>query len=128
MRITNHANLPRDQIARIEVALAEPQNLNDVMRWALAHPPSTFIPAVVAEVVVQDEFTHDVVVPYGDGLVLVYDTTLLGAVTAVAVWDHVPSADEILEKRLADSWEPRPSMLRGGDKVVGHAACVVTNI
>ena len=30
---------------------------------------------MLAEVVVQDEYTHDVVVPWGDGLWLVYDCT-----------------------------------------------------
>jgi hypothetical protein len=45
------------------------------MRWALSHPPGTFLPEVVAAVVLQDEFTHDVIVPWRDGLVLVYDTT-----------------------------------------------------
>jgi len=41
----------------------------------LSHPAGTFIPQVVADVIVQDEFTHDVVVPWREGLVLVYDTT-----------------------------------------------------
>ena len=45
--------------------------------------------------------------------------------TAVAVWDVTPSADEILSKRLAGGWKPMPSMLQGGDKILGHAACLV---
>ncbi len=75
MRIVNHANLPLEQIAQIEGELSGQQNLNDVMKWALSHPNGVFIPSVVADVIVQDEFTHDVIVPYRDGLVLVYDTT-----------------------------------------------------
>ena len=75
MRVVNHANVGPEEVARIEGELAGQQNLNDVMRWALSHPAGVFIPSVVAEVVVQDEFTHDVIVPYRDGLVLVYDTT-----------------------------------------------------
>ena len=51
----------------------------------------------------------------------------MGAITAVAVWDHLPSADELLEARLAEGWEPRPSLLKDGDRVVGHAACSVTS-
>jgi hypothetical protein len=39
----------------------------------------------------------------------------------------MPSADEILSKRLADGWEPTPSMLKAGDKILGHAACVVVD-
>ena len=34
-----------------------------------------FVPQVVADVIVQDEFTHDVLIPWREGLVLVYDTT-----------------------------------------------------
>ncbi|MDX2010569.1 MAG: hypothetical protein SFW67_10280 [Myxococcaceae bacterium] len=46
-------------------------SLQDVVRWAFAQTP----PRDVAAVVVQDEYCHDVVVPWRDGLVLVFDTT-----------------------------------------------------
>ena len=75
IRILNHASLSPSTIAEIEAQLPEEQNLKDVMNWALSHPPGTFTPKVVADVIVQDEFTHDVVVPWREGLVLVYDTT-----------------------------------------------------
>jgi hypothetical protein len=75
MRVVDCANLPPEEIARLESELAGQQNLNDVMKWALSHPKGVFIPPVVSQVIVQDEFTHDVIVPYRDGLVLVYDTT-----------------------------------------------------
>jgi len=75
MRVLNYANLPSEEIAKIEVELSEQQNLNDVMKWALAQPKGIFIPTVVADVIVQDEFTHDVIIPYRNDLVLVYDTT-----------------------------------------------------
>ncbi|QQS40636.1 MAG: hypothetical protein IPM63_14890 [Acidobacteriota bacterium] len=45
--------------------------------------------------------------------------------TAVAVWDHIPTADELLEARLERGWKPTPSRLKEGDIVEGHAACVV---
>ena len=75
MRVVNYANLSAEHLADIERELSGPQNLNDVMKWALAHPPGVFTRTVVAGVVVQDEFTHDVIVPWRDNLVLVYDTT-----------------------------------------------------
>ena len=75
MRVVNHADLTPEALASLEGEVSKQQNLNDVLRWALSHPPGVFIPSVVARVVVQDEFTHDVIVPYRDGLVLVYDTT-----------------------------------------------------
>jgi hypothetical protein len=40
------------------------------------------------------------------------------------VWDHLPSADEILDARLAAGWRPLPSALATGPRVLGHAAKV----
>ena len=75
MQVLNHANLPSEVVADIAAKLSSQENLKDVMAWAFSQPPGTFISAVVSEVIVQDEFTHDVIVPWRDGLVLVYDTT-----------------------------------------------------
>lgn len=49
----------------------------------------------------------------------------MGGITAVAVWDHLPSANELLEVRLAAGWVPRPTLMKDGDRVAGHAACLV---
>lgn len=75
MRVVNQASLSPEEIAQIESELSGQQNLHDVMKWALSHPKGVFIPSVVASVIVQDEFTHDVIIPYRDDLVLIYDTT-----------------------------------------------------
>ena len=44
---------------------------------------------------------------------------------AVAVWDHAPDADELLQARLARAWSPTPTATRDGPRVLGHAACAV---
>ena len=75
MRVLSHATLSSETLAAIQEELSAQENLKDVMLWALSCPRRDFIPSVVAEVIVQDEFTHDVIVPWRDGLVLVYDTT-----------------------------------------------------
>ena len=75
LRVLNYANLPREVIAEIESELSEQHALKDLMIWALSDSGKKFIPGVVKDVVVQDEFTHDVIVPWGAELVLVYDTT-----------------------------------------------------
>jgi hypothetical protein len=75
VRLVNHADLPPERLAGIEAELSGQKNLGDVLRWASAHPAGVFVPTIVAKVVVQDEFTHDVIIPWRDGLVLVYDTT-----------------------------------------------------
>jgi hypothetical protein len=46
-------------------------------------------------------------------------------VTAVAVWDHRPGADELLQDRLAHGWRPTPTRLQTGEAILGHAACLV---
>ena len=74
MRVISRGNFTPEVIAEIEAQITHQKDLQDLMNWALSEP-SDFIPRVVAEVVVQDEFTHDVVIPWRDGLVLVYDTT-----------------------------------------------------
>ena len=75
MLVLNHAKLSPETIAEIEGELSAQENLKDMMAWALSRPRDTFVPSVVADVIVQDEFTHDVLVPWRNGLVLVYDTT-----------------------------------------------------
>jgi len=46
-------------------------------------------------------------------------------VTAVAVWDHCPTEEELLEARLAAGWTPTPTAMRDGDKILGYAACLI---
>jgi hypothetical protein len=46
-------------------------------------------------------------------------------VTAVAVWDHRPTKMELLDARLSKGWEPTPTTLREGERVLGYASCVV---
>ena len=44
--------------------------------------------------------------------------------TAVAVWDHMPGARELLDARLAAGWRPTPTATREGEVILGYAACV----
>ncbi len=71
MDVTFNALLPGDQRDEIAQAVQGHRTLSDVVLWATAHRP----PLQIADVVVQDEYTHDVVVPLRDGEYLVYDTT-----------------------------------------------------
>jgi hypothetical protein len=71
MAIEPMAAFPAATLASIEAVVAGQQTLEDVVRWGLAQKP----PRLVEQVVVQDEYTHDVVVPWAAGVYLVYDTT-----------------------------------------------------
>jgi hypothetical protein len=48
----------------------------------------------------------------------------VGQLTAVAVWDHKPSADELLAFRVEAGWRPTLTPLQTGPAVLGHAACL----
>ena len=73
MKITNLANLPENEFAELENELAKHKTLGQVLTWA-GLQKENFLPRTVAEVITQDEFTHDVIIPYKN-IFLVYDTT-----------------------------------------------------
>jgi len=74
MKVLNLTNLPENEFAKLEQELAKHKTLGQVLTWATAKPKADFLPQIVSEVITQDEFTHDIIVPYKD-LFLVYDTT-----------------------------------------------------
>ena len=43
---------------------------------------------------------------------------------AVAIWDHRPTAQELLDRRLERGWRPTPTATIEGDVVLGYAACL----
>lgn len=72
--ITNLSNLSKNEFASLQAELAKHKRLGDVLKWANSKPKEDVIGQTVAEVITQDEFTHDIIVPYRD-LFLAYDTT-----------------------------------------------------
>jgi hypothetical protein len=58
-------------LARFRIALRELRTLAGVLDWLRVQEP----PRLVADIVTQDEYTHDVVVPWSERLVLVFDAT-----------------------------------------------------
>lgn len=69
--LNDRVGLPEATLAELREIIADHGMLNRAIRWAMSAEP----PRPVALVVVQDEYTHDIVVPWRDGLVLVYDCT-----------------------------------------------------
>ena len=69
--IETRGNVDGAVLASIETLVATQKTLEDVVRWGLARKPA----AMIELVVVQDEYTHDVVLRWADGVYLVYDTT-----------------------------------------------------
>jgi hypothetical protein len=66
-----HTEVSAELRSSIEALFASQKTLEDVVRWGLAQTPAR----IVEEVVVQDEYTHDVVLRHPSGVYLAYDTT-----------------------------------------------------
>lgn len=64
-------SVPATLVARAQAALAHHVTLADVLRWAREQVP----PRAVAEIITQDEYTHDVVLPFEGEYFLAFDAT-----------------------------------------------------
>jgi hypothetical protein len=63
--------IPPELIARAAAAFAFRQTFADVLEWARQQQP----PRQVSEIVTQDEYTHDVVLPFDGTHFLAFDAT-----------------------------------------------------
>jgi len=75
MRIDNPCSLSAARFAAIVVDAGQPTTVGQLLAWGRKNPGLFASPGVLSDVVVQDEFTHDVVVALTNQLVLVYDST-----------------------------------------------------
>ena len=71
--VENRAALPADRFAALAAAVAAHRSIKRALDWSLSQDP----PVAPADVIAQDEFSHDVLVAYADapGCWLVYDCT-----------------------------------------------------
>ena len=74
MKIENLANLTKKDFAKIERELASHKTLGQVLNWANTKSKEYFLPQIVAETILQDEYTIDVIIPFR-AMFLVFDTT-----------------------------------------------------
>lgn len=71
LSVEDRVGLDPARRAEIEAAVGGFAVLTRLVRWGFESDP----PRVISNIVAQDEYTHDVVVPWGDGLILVFDST-----------------------------------------------------
>jgi len=71
VQIIEQVPLTEQERGRLQAQVSEIHNLEDLLNWASALEP----PVPSPEVVTQDEYTHDVLVPVTDGRVLAFDTS-----------------------------------------------------
>ncbi len=69
--IENRAALPADEFARLAAVVAGHTSMKHAFDWLLSRSP----PVVPADMVTQDEYSHDFVCPLPGGAWLVYDST-----------------------------------------------------
>ncbi len=69
--LANHANLSEVQAHRLVSEVRPLATLEEVVHWGLRQQT----PRMVLEVLVQDEYCHDVVLEWDFGKYLVFDTT-----------------------------------------------------
>ncbi len=118
--LTDRAQLKPDERTEIEALIASQPTIEEVVHWGFAERPRRFI----SDIVVQDEVTHDVTIPWRGDIVLAYQTTCFGAVTGVVAWRGQPSARELLDCRVAQGWRPLKTRTQSGERVLGYAACL----
>jgi len=70
----NLSSLSDTEFALLASEIDKHTGLNQMLAWAATKPKGQVHPQFVAEVITQDEFTHDVIVPFRTAF-LVYDTT-----------------------------------------------------
>lgn len=75
MKVVNRAGVPLSELASIELEVAGHRTLQQVLAWGLTRQMGKSRHQVISKVVTQDEYTHDVVVPWREELVLAYGTT-----------------------------------------------------
>lgn len=72
--VLNYSTKFAGDLSDIIREIEEHNSLRETLAWAATKPKTDVHSQVVTEMITQDEFTHDVIVPYRD-LFLAYDTT-----------------------------------------------------
>jgi hypothetical protein len=69
--VENRANLPAEQFDPIRRTVETHRTMEIALAWFFAQVP----PLTPEDLIPQDEFSYDLLVPYRDGLYLSYDTS-----------------------------------------------------
>jgi len=75
MKIQNRAGLAIRLVEQLSEGLKNVESLSDVLKWGRSASSGAASPSVITDVVVQDEFTHDALVPWQSGQALVFAST-----------------------------------------------------
>jgi len=70
LKIQNRAGLNPFDLAELQASLKGLASLADVIAWGRNQPAGSVRPEVITDVVVQDEYTHDAIVPWNQGAIV----------------------------------------------------------
>jgi hypothetical protein len=71
IQVENRAGIASEVFHALALELAVQRSVRHVLEWLLHHDP----PLRMDDMVTQDEFSHDILVPYRGQLYLAYDST-----------------------------------------------------
>jgi hypothetical protein len=71
MDLLPNQTIPQNELQQLRQVLERLRTLGDLLEWGRGLTPPVASPIVVT----QDEYTHDVLIPYGAGRWLDFDTT-----------------------------------------------------
>jgi hypothetical protein len=66
MVVLDRSGMSRDELQALEAQVGQLESLAAVMQWGRNQPAGVVRPTIIADVVIQDEFTHDAIVPWRD--------------------------------------------------------------
>ncbi len=69
--VENRANLPPLEFAQLATAISRHRSIKHALDWLASLTP----PLAPTDMVTQDEYSHDILVPYPNGFWLIYDST-----------------------------------------------------
>lgn len=75
VEIVDKSNVDVAELAGLASSLSTVETLSDILSWARNLPDGDVSREIVSDIVIQDEYTHDIVVPWKSRYALVLDAT-----------------------------------------------------
>lgn len=75
VKVADESKIDVAEVAGLASSLSTVETLSDILCWARNLPEGEVRREIVSDIVVQDEYTHDIVVPWKSRYALVLDAT-----------------------------------------------------
>lgn len=75
MQVENRAGLGHDELSELQNQIGRFRTVEQILHWGFAPKSGCQCPQVIKDLIVQDEFNFDLIVPWGPGYWLVFRAT-----------------------------------------------------